>query len=158
MERPMITNDQWVVLIVFAVVIAVSLLLIYCAEKKRKYYKDCPDEAKEVLHKHQIRQKFKKIMFERFCGFGAILFSLGAILIPIIIWGYQVFTYLKYGFWEGVSIINVLSYMEVSWAQAPSSWVGLWKILNYINAGFGGFLICLWFSRVFDDLEFSNRG
>jgi uncharacterized membrane protein len=47
---------------------------------------------------------------------------------------FQVFTYLKIGIWQQVSLIDTLIVIggESQWLTNPKSWIGLWKIFNFI--------------------------
>jgi hypothetical protein len=68
---------------------------------------------------------------ETFAAFGAIAL-LGC-------FGYQALGYLQNGAWSAISLVDFALYMFPSnnWLQWPSSWIGLHRILDMINAGIG---------------------
>jgi len=62
---------------------------------------------------------------------------------PIFILGFQIINYLKKGFWEPLSLIDILQYFHINWALWPTNWIGLWKILNVLNASVPIIFLCL---------------
>ena len=79
---------------------------------------------------------------------GGIALLIG-ILAPICIFGYQILTYLKTGFWQSISVINVMQYYGIKWAFVPNDWLGLWKLLNMVNISVPIFIIFSWISYGF---------
>lgn len=63
------------------------------------------------------------------------------IFAPLLILGYQFYVYLKTGYWQTLSIIDVMQYYEISWALSPGDWYELWNILNMINISVPVFII-----------------
>lgn len=47
--------------------------------------------------------------------------------------GFQIYTYLKVGYWQPISMISVLQYFGVVWAFAPKDWLGIWKICDFFH-------------------------
>ncbi len=46
--------------------------------------------------------------------------------------GWQTYTWLKFGAWVPLSLVDLLAKGGVSWAEAPEDWFGLHHILNAI--------------------------
>lgn len=76
--------------------------------------------------------------------------------VPVAIILVQAYVYLRDGFWPGFSVIDAIGYFSrhaslpsdlVTWAQRPSSWYGLHKIL--VSTPFAFFIFAalgiLWF-------------
>lgn len=62
---------------------------------------------------------------------------------PIGVVGWQVYGYLRFGFWQSISVIDALRWTGNQWAVAPTDWVGLYGVLELLplSAGvafFGG--------------------
>jgi hypothetical protein len=58
---------------------------------------------------------------------------LGAgILATVGIIGWQIYSYLRLGEWQSLSIITALLWLNVDWARLPSDWAGVHKILDAI--------------------------
>lgn len=49
--------------------------------------------------------------------------------------GYQVFMYLKTGEWTEISVITMMAIFGSQWAAYPESWLGLYEVLDWFNAG-----------------------
>ena len=62
------------------------------------------------------------------------LIAIGPLLVGLCILGWQVYQYLYAGNWVGVSLLDFVYWAHVQreWIEAPMSWLGLWKILNWI--------------------------
>ena len=63
------------------------------------------------------------------------------ILVPILgagtlaavgIVGWQIYSYLRLGAWQPLSIITALTWLNVDWARSPHDWVGVHKVLTGI--------------------------
>ncbi len=61
----------------------------------------------------------------------AWLVGLG-LLGAIAVWFYQIYIFLLNGFWMSISVVTALSWLKVQWALAPSQWLGLHKILDFL--------------------------
>jgi hypothetical protein len=48
----------------------------------------------------------------------------------ILLW--QVYGYLRFESWQPLSLVDVLSRFEVRWAIAPTDWLGLHRILEWM--------------------------
>ena len=55
---------------------------------------------------------------------GTICFGVGT-----SIW--QVYHYLQYGIWTSVSVIDAFQWAGMKWAQVPTAWLGLHRILDW---------------------------
>jgi hypothetical protein len=64
-------------------------------------------------------------------GFAATLLGFG-ILGALGILGYQIYFYLRSGYWLSISIITALGWLESEWALNPTQWLGLHEILDSI--------------------------
>ena len=71
------------------------------------------------------------------------------ILIPILalgvlgaigIIGWQIYSYLKLGEWHSLSVITVLRWCNIEWANSPSDWAGVHKILNEFPLSLASFV------------------
>jgi hypothetical protein len=60
----------------------------------------------------------------------AFIFLFSVPAIGIVAW--QIYTYLKDGEWQSVSLITCLQYFNNTWATTPNDWQGLWNVLNMI--------------------------
>lgn len=78
-------------------------------------------------------------------GFAATLLVLG-FLGALGILGYQIYFYLRSGYWLSLSIITVLGWLGSEWALDPKEWLGLYKILEWIPLAAACFLLGLFFS------------
>ncbi|BCA95559.1 hypothetical protein TUM19329_19200 [Legionella antarctica] len=108
----------------------------------KKYHQEHPEEAKIYEEKKKI---FREKRNDYFYGLG-VLVGIGAIFIgifsSIIILGFQILKYLKTGNWSSLSLIDIMRYYEVGWAEQPHDWFGLWYALNSIHISIIIFLIC----------------
>jgi hypothetical protein len=49
---------------------------------------------------------------------------------------YQLFLYLKYGHWPGMSVTYACgTYLEWDWCNFPKDWLGVYNLLSWLNAG-----------------------
>lgn len=76
-------------------------------------------------------------------GVVAGLFVSAGVLSFVAVLGWQVLHYLKEGVWLPVSVVDGLQYVGLEWALHPTSWVGLYNVLNIVNLGFA-IMICGW--------------
>jgi hypothetical protein len=51
--------------------------------------------------------------------------------VPLIL-AWQVLQYLRYGSWPSLSVIDALQWFNVHWANAPTGWWGLYRVLDWI--------------------------
>ena len=75
---------------------------------------------------------------------GVALLSLGALALVAGL-GYQTYLYLKHGVWFGLSVIEALHWIGVikdSWYTYPQDWIGVHKVLSFLNAGFSTLVLC----------------
>lgn len=77
----------------------------------------------------------------RIMGIVGLLIGLGGILGCLAILGWQVFHYLRSGYWIAISVIDGLTRMGVEWAIYPTDWIGLHNMLGAINLG-AAIMIC----------------
>ena len=76
-------------------------------------------------------------------GVGALALG-GAFLAAFFIWGWQIYTYAKFGVWAPFSFTDLVFWLGASsWWQYPTSWVGIHKILDSFNAGFALLMIAM---------------
>ena len=54
------------------------------------------------------------------------------VTIGALIPAYQVYNYLKAGYWQSISIIDALKSVDIQWAVYPQDWVGLWSVLDFV--------------------------
>jgi hypothetical protein len=56
---------------------------------------------------------------------------------------WQILRWLEHGYWYSVSMIDamILTGVGANWAQLPSSWLGVWRIMNWLPASVGGVVI-----------------
>lgn len=57
-------------------------------------------------------------------------------VIATIVYGYQVYLYLKFGKWHAITIITFLQNLDCQWALIPNDWIGIWKIFNNVEIVF----------------------
>ena len=46
--------------------------------------------------------------------------------------GWQIFHYLKDGDWQPLSVITAMGWAGLEWAFSPTSWLGLYKVLDWM--------------------------
>jgi hypothetical protein len=63
------------------------------------------------------------------------------IVAAIAIVGWQVYTYLKVGAWQSLSVITALLWLHIDWARSPHDWMGVHKVLNGIPLSLTAFLM-----------------
>ena len=64
--------------------------------------------------------------------------------------GYQIYLYLKHGVWLGLSVVEALHWIGAigdNWYENPQDWIGVHKVLSFLNAGFSTFALC-WFAAL----------
>lgn len=61
---------------------------------------------------------------------GGLIAGIGAVLAGICTFGYQVYSFLRLGEWEGMSIITALQWAKIEWAYLPHEWFGFYKVLD----------------------------
>jgi hypothetical protein len=67
---------------------------------------------------------------------------LGAGIVAAIgILGWQVYTYLKLGIWQSLSVITALLWLNIDWARSPHDWLGVYKVLDGMPLSLAAFLI-----------------
>jgi hypothetical protein len=62
----------------------------------------------------------------------SFIFASSLLLIGIGIFGYQVYSYLRFGSWLPFSVIDLMVIFNIEWAESPIDWLGVWEILNKI--------------------------
>lgn len=83
--------------------------------------------------------------------------ALGGIGLFILCLGMQIYWFLKSGVWTPIGSLDGLGWIgfEDKWLSWPETWLGLHKLLNSINAGFGAFVIGLFvggfFFKLYED-------
>lgn len=81
-----------------------------------------------------------------------VLCILGA-LCAIGILGYQVYIYLRLGYWVPISVVTALGWLNSAWALAPTEWLGLHKVLGFLplsGTSFGISVLVAWIVQLFD--------
>jgi hypothetical protein len=62
----------------------------------------------------------------------------GAGIGAAFIWGYQLLTFAKSGYWVSLSVNDGMYWLtEQGWFLTPTSWLGIHQVLGFINAGWG---------------------
>ena len=83
------------------------------------------------------------------------LVALAGVSGALACWGYQIYWYAQHGDWLPISVIRGLYFFHQSeWLYSPSSWVGIHKILDAINAGFAALIastLLVWAIAVSDN-------
>ena len=75
-----------------------------------------------------------------------VLFILGLVVAPIIggagVFVWQVVEWLSTGQWASASMLDLLisTLGMISWAENPTSWIGLWKLLGWLPLSVCGIL------------------
>lgn len=87
----------------------------------------------EIRETHGLRGEFLRWV--------VLLLILSGIISLVGIMGWQGYTYLQFGDWTPVSIIDGLQYLEFEWATTPDNWLGLHNILGWFHLGIG-ILLC----------------
>ena len=59
------------------------------------------------------------------------------VFTPIGIVGWQIYGYLRFGFWQSLSVIDALRWTDIQWATAPTDWVGLYGVLEWLPLSAG---------------------
>ncbi len=58
------------------------------------------------------------------------------IVLGLIVFGFQIYEYLRTGSWLSVSVISTLAWCGIApianWAAVPNDWIGLHRILSMI--------------------------
>lgn len=62
----------------------------------------------------------------------AALFIMAGLVLGSAVLLFQAYTYLRYGMWPPISLIDGLSLVNFGWATNPTDWKGLHKILSKI--------------------------
>lgn len=76
------------------------------------------------------------ITLDRLALWAVMLPIYAAVIGAILVWGYQVLTFLKIGAWLPYSANDGLHYLTgESWFVSPDSWLGVHSVLEFFNAG-----------------------
>ena len=76
-------------------------------------------------------------------GTGLFITSISS-LIALNILGLQAYAYLKVGEWSPLGILDYLGpILKWEWALYPEDWLGLYGLINALNAGVTVFLVGL---------------
>jgi len=67
------------------------------------------------------------------------------IVAPLLILGWQSFTFMQTGDWQPFSILSMMDILDVqsTWVASPNSWLGVHIIFDYLHGGLGLMLIAL---------------
>lgn len=60
-----------------------------------------------------------------------LILTPAALTFPLVLI-YQVYTYLKNGFWVSISALDFLKYVNLQWASNPIDWKGLADVLDVV--------------------------
>lgn len=86
----------------------------------------------------------------------ALVFSVG-FLSMLGTLCYQAIQFLRYGEWNGLSIVQACTIgLGIKWCYWPENWIGLYRILDFINVGVFFFIAAFivgWGILVFDKSE-----
>lgn len=75
---------------------------------------------------------------EGWLGLASAVVLTGASMGAVFIWGYQLLTFAKSGFWLPLSVNDGLYWLtDETWFLSPATWIGVHKVLGFINAGWG---------------------
>jgi len=60
--------------------------------------------------------------------------TLGPLLSGAGVFGWQVYSWLSTGDWKSVSLLDFMRWAgsHPEWTETPTTWMGLWKLLNWI--------------------------
>jgi len=80
-----------------------------------------------------------------FLGIPIFIFTNITLILPVGIIGWQVYSYLRYGHWIPISIIDGLAWLGFGWAlnSNQANWVGVYEILSFLPVGLGIWLLAL---------------
>lgn len=124
------------IILITLIILFLIFLLVYKIIQLLEILNKDPNPSPKIDYRY-ISNFFKGINYRdsglEFCEFIAMSLLCLSIFCPFFVIGYQIFLYLKNGFWQSLSIIDVLSYFNIPWAVWPNDWIGLWKVLNFIN-------------------------
>lgn len=61
--------------------------------------------------------------------------------LGVLMW--QMYSLAQSGEWSSVSVIDALVWLglDIPWLHSPVSWIGIWKLLNWLPAALGSFLL-----------------
>jgi hypothetical protein len=84
------------------------------------------------------------------------LFALGCLILAscfvgaIGVLAWQVYIYLRTGSWPGLSAIDLLRWLGIAWADMPTDWIGVHRLLEEtplsLSIFLGGFALSAFFS------------
>jgi len=77
-------------------------------------------------------KKTSETFIDKTVVFFLVHLVLGCFLVPIGIVGWQIYEYLRHDIWSSMSIVSALQWGGVKWASAPTDWVGLHRILEWM--------------------------
>jgi hypothetical protein len=92
-----------------------------------------------------------------------LIFGVG-VLAAVGILGWQVYSYLKLGVWQPLSVVTALVWLNDPWARSPTDWLGVHKMLDEMPLSLGAFLagmapigVWLWWDGVEKWWDGSNK-
>lgn len=88
-------------------------------------------------------------------GFAVTLLGLG-VLSALGILGYQIYFYLRFGYWLSFSVVTALGWLGTEWALNPKQWLGLHEIFDWVPLSVACFafgLISSWAAFSYDELR-----
>jgi hypothetical protein len=72
----------------------------------------------------------------------------------------QIIYYLRFGDWQSVSVLDLLVSLGLEWEKSPASWMGVFRILDWIPLSLFsglGFIIFMFLRTVVDGKEFFSE-
>lgn len=79
------------------------------------------------------------VLLIRVVGMGILLLGVG---YGLYVFGWQIYIYMRTDIWGSIGLLDFLgSELGWAWAEHPTDWIGLHKILNLPNAGVSIMLI-----------------
>ena len=83
-------------------------------------------ESSEDAGVRQLRYAFA-LAIHWIVGVGSVIAGVGA-------FGWQVYHWLAAGEWRAISLLAFFKWadFESPWAESPDTWLGLWKLLNWM--------------------------
>ena len=79
----------------------------------------------------------------------SVAFSVLCIFGAAGIFCYQVYVFLRFGYWQPISVVTALARLGLKWALMPEQWIGLHKVLDIVPLSLALFVsafIPIWIS------------
>lgn len=81
---------------------------------------------------------------EGWFGLLAALLLVVAAGAAVTVWGYQLLIFAKHGYWLAFSANDGLHWLTNDpWFLSPTNWLGVHKVLAWVNAGVAVLLACV---------------